>query len=145
MVTSMSSPVMMFSNTGPSSTISCGMIFWSLQIGLAIGVAELPFGQMIGKAERHVAAGAGEHVEQHAKALRAAGHLVEHHAGAVLRAQDRLGGEPDVLLPARALDVAHLAEPLGMREPFAQIVVGDVGLDVALFHDWLPRRADGLV
>ena len=103
-----------------------------LEIGLAEGVAQFPFGQMVGKAERHVAADAGEHVEQHAKALRAARHVVEHHAGAVLLAQDRLGGEPDVLLPARALDVADLAEQFGAREPFAQVVVGDVGVDVAL-------------
>ena len=122
---------MMFSKIGPSSTISCGIGFGSLQIGLAEGVAELPLGQVVGEAERHVAADAGEHVEQHAKALGAARHLVEHHAGAVLLAQDRLGGEADVLLPARALDVADLAEQLGAREPFAQVVVGDAGVDVA--------------
>ena len=86
---------------------------------------------MIGKAQRHVAADAGEHVEQHAKALRRARHLVEHHAGAVLLAQDRLGGEADVLLPARALHVPHLAEQFGAGEPLAQIVVGDAGVDVA--------------
>ena len=102
-----------------------------LEIGLAERVAQLPFAEMIGEAERHVAADAGEHVEQHAKALRAARHLVEHHAGAVLLAQDRLGGKPDVLLPARALDVAHLAEQLGAGQPLAQIVIGDVGVDVA--------------
>ena len=96
-----------------------------LQVGLAEAVGQLPFGQVIGKAERHVAADAGEHVEQHAEALGAARDVVEHHAGAVLGAQDRLGGEPDVLLPVRALDVAHLAEQLGAREPFAQVVVGD--------------------
>ena len=86
-----------------------------LQIGLAIGVAQLPFGQVVGKAERHVAADAGEHVEQQPEALGRAGHLVEHHAGPVLGAQDRFGGEPDVLLPGRALDVPDLAEPLRQR------------------------------
>ena len=74
--------------------------FLILEIGFAIGVAQFPFGQMIGKAERHVAARAGEHVEQHAKALRAAGDIVEHDTGAVLGAQHRFGGEPDILLPA---------------------------------------------
>ena len=40
-----------------------------LQIRLAIGVAQLPLGQVVGKAERHVAADAGEHVEQQTEAL----------------------------------------------------------------------------
>ena len=77
-------------------------------------------------------------------ALRAAGHIVEHDAGAVLGAQDRFGGEADVFLPARALDGAHFAEPFGMREPFAQIVIGDVGCNIAgdigsFVHDLLLR------
>ena len=102
-----------------------------LQIGFAIGVAQLPFGEMVGEAERHVAAHAGEHVEQQPEALGRARHLVEHHAGAVLGAQDRLRDQPDVLLPGRALEVLHLAEPLGGAEPLAQVVIGDVGFDVA--------------
>jgi hypothetical protein len=103
-----------------------------LQIGLAVGVAELPFAEVIGKAERHVAARAGEHVEQQAKALRAARDVLEHHARAVLGPQHRLGGEPDVLLAVRALDRAHLAQTLGHRQPFAQIVVGDIAGEVSL-------------
>ena len=97
-----------------------------LEIGVAIGLAQLPFGEVIGKAQRHVAARAGEDVEQQAKALGTAGNVVEHDARAVLGAQHRLGGEPDILLPARARDLAHLAQPLGIGEPFAQIVIGDV-------------------
>src|SRR5262249_61687538 len=84
-----------------------------LQIGLAVGVAELPFAQVIGKAERHVAARAGEHVEPEAEAIRAAWDVLEHHAWAVLRPQHRLGGEPDVLLAVSALNRAHLAQPFG--------------------------------
>ena len=102
-----------------------------LQIGFAIGVAELPLGEMIGKAERHVAARAGEHVQQQPEALGAARDVLEHDAGAVLRAQHRLGGEPDILLAVGALDGADLAQALGHREPFAQIVVGDVAGEIA--------------
>ncbi len=115
--------------------------FRVLQIGFAIAVAQLPFAQVIGKSERHVAARAGKHVEQHAKAFRAAGDVVEHHAGPVLVAQDRLGGEPDILLPACAADIADLAELLGGRQPFAQIVVGDCGFDVAVLLHASSRRA----
>ena len=102
-----------------------------LEIGLAIGVAELPLGQVIGEAEGHVAPFASEHVEQHAKALRAAGHVLEHHAGAVLGAQDRLGGEPDILLPGCAAHDLHLAKPPRQREPFAQVVIVDMRGEVA--------------
>jgi hypothetical protein len=42
------------------------------------------------------------------------------------------GGEPDVLLAIGALDGAHLTEAFGHREPFAQIVVGDIPGEVAL-------------
>ena len=111
------------------------------QIRLAIGIAEFPFGQVIGKAEGHVAAGAGEHVQKNAKALRAAGNVVEHHARAVLGAQHRLGGEPDIFLPAGARDIANFAEPFGERQPFAQIVVGDRGFDVAVLIHRLLRAA----
>jgi hypothetical protein len=104
-----------------------------LEIGLAVGVAELPLGEVVGKAERHVAAGAGEHVEQQAKTLRAAWDVLEHHARTVLGAQHRLGGEPDILLPAGAAHGTDLAEPVGQHQPFAQIVIGDMGRDVARF------------
>ena len=107
------------------------MIFGFGQIGFAIGVAQFPLAEMVGKAERHVAADAGEHVEQQPEALGRTRYLVEHHAGAVLGAQDRLRHQPDVLLPGCALEVLHLAEPLGMREPLAQVVIIDVGGDVA--------------
>ena len=96
-----------------------------LQVCLAIGFAQLPLGEMIGEAERHVAALAGKHVEQETMTLRTAGDVLEHHARAVLRPQHRLGGEADILLAARALDGADLAQALGHDEPFAQIVVGD--------------------
>ena len=105
-----------------------------LQIGLAIGVAQLPLGEVLGKTERHVAAGAGEHVEQQAKALGAARDILEHHARALFGAQHRLGREPDVLLAIGALDGADLAQALGHREPFAQIVVGDVAGEVSLIN-----------
>ncbi len=101
------------------------------EIGLAIGVGELPLGQVVRKSKGQVAPPAGEHVEQHAEALRAAGHVLEHDAGAVLGAQDRLGGEPDILLPGCAAHDLHLAQPLREREPFAQVVVGDVRGEVA--------------
>jgi len=94
---------------------------------------------VIRKAERHVAARAGEDVEQQPKSLGTARDIVEHHAGAVLGAQDRLGSEADVLLPGRALDVADLAQALGMIEPLAQVVIGDMPLQVAaLGHRWFP-------
>ena len=59
------------------------------------------------------------------------GNILEHDAGAVLRAQHRLGGEPDILLAIGALDGADLAEALGHRQPFAQIVIGDVAAEVS--------------
>ena len=86
-----------------------------LQIRVAIGLAQFPFGQMIGKAERHVAARAGKHVQKHAKTLRAARDVVEHDARAVFGAQHRLGGEPDIFLPAGAANIANFAEPFGER------------------------------
>ena len=110
-----------------------------LEIGVAIGLAQLPFAQVIRKAESHVAARAGEDVEQQPKTLGTAGDVVEHHAGAVLGAQDRLRGEPDVLLPGRANDMADLAQALGMLEPLAQVVIGDMTLQVAaLVHRCFP-------
>ena len=76
------------------------------------------------------------------KPLGAAGDVVEYHARPILVAQDRLGGEPDILLPAGAVDVADLAERLGSRKPFAQIVVGDCGFDIAvLLHRFLLETA----
>ncbi len=105
--------------------------FGILEIGLAIGVGELPFGQVIRKSEGQVAPLAGEHVEQHAEALRAAGHVLEHDAGAVLGAQDGLGGEPDILLPGCAAHDLHLTKPLRERDPLAQVVIGDVRGEVA--------------
>ncbi len=115
-----------------------------LEIGLAIGLAQLPFAQVVRKAEGHVAARAGEDVEQQPKALGAARDVVEHHAGAVLGTQDRLRGEADVLLPGRALDVADLAQALGMIEPPAQVVIGDMPLQVApLVHRWFPLARCG--
>ena len=105
------------------------------EIGLAIGVRELPLGQMIGEAERHVAASAGKHVHQDAETFRTPGNFVEHDAGPVLGAQDRFRGKADVLLPGGALDVAHLAQALGMDEPLAQVVVADLaGKIAALVH-----------
>ena len=98
-----------------------------LEICGAIRVRHLPLGQMIGQPQRHVAALASEHVEQQAEPFGAARHLVEHDAGPLLGAQNRLGGESDILLPRRALDVAHLPHPLGKLQPLAQVVVGDVG------------------
>jgi hypothetical protein len=105
-----------------------------LQISLAVGVAQLPLGEVLGKTERHVATGAGKHVEEQTEALRAAGDILEHHAWAVFRAQHRFGGEPDVLLAIGALDGADLAQALRHGEPFAQIVVGDVAGEVSLIN-----------
>ena len=48
------------------------------------------------------------------------------------RAQHRLGGKPDVLLAVCSFDGADLAEALGHREPFAQVVVGDIAGEIAL-------------
>src|SRR5207249_10535634 len=72
------------------------------------------------------------HVHEQARAFGAAGDVLEHHARPVLGAQHRFGGEPDVLLAIGALDGAHLAQSLRHREPFAQIVVGDIPGEVAL-------------
>jgi hypothetical protein len=87
---------------------------------------------VIGKAERHVATLAREHVHEQAKAFWAARDVLEHDAGAVLGAQHRLGGKSDVFLAVCALDRADLAEALGHRQPFAQIVIGNIAGDVAL-------------
>jgi hypothetical protein len=92
---------------------------------LTIGVAQLPFRQMVGEAERHVAPRSGEHVHQQTKARRTAVDVLEHDARPVLGAQNRLSSEPDILLPVGAAHHTHFAEPLGFREPFAQIVIGD--------------------
>src|SRR5262249_20126771 len=103
-----------------------------LQISFTVGVAQLPFSEVVGKAERHVAARAREHVQQQAEAFRTTRDVLEHDAGAVLRAQHRLGSKPDLLLAVRAFDGADLAEALGHRKPFAQVVVGDVAGEIAL-------------
>ena len=103
-----------------------------LEIGFAIGVAELPFGEVIGKAERHVATRAGEHVQQQPKALGTIGDVLEHDARSVFGPQHRLGCKPDVLLAIGALDRAHLAQPLGERKPFAQIVIRDIAGEIPL-------------
>src|SRR5262245_63300492 len=64
----------------------------------------------------------------------------------MLRPQHRLGGEPDILFAAGALDRTHLAQPLGHRQPLAQVVVGDIAGEVSLldhrspFSEW---RVDG--
>jgi hypothetical protein len=54
-----------------------------LEIGLAVSFAELPFGEVVGEPERHVAARPREHVQQ-----------IEHDAGTALGAQDGLGASP---------------------------------------------------
>src|ERR1700730_6741985 len=119
-----------------------------LEVGFPIGVAELPFGEMIGEAERHVAASAGEHVHEQTKSLGAARDILEHHAGTMLRAQDCFGSEPDILFAFCPLDGAALAQPLGSRKPFAQVVVADVAGKVALmdhpsgFLPWSARTLD---
>src|SRR5262249_442601 len=108
-----------------------------LEIGFAIGVAELPFGEVIGKAERHVAARPGKHVQQEAKALRATRDVLKYHAGSVLRPQYRPGRSPDVLLAIGAVDRAHFTQPLGEGKPLSQIVVGDVSGKVSLVDHWM--------
>src|SRR5215813_11293325 len=80
---------------------------------------------MIGKAESHVAPRAGEHVHQQAKARRTPVDVLEHDARPVLGSQNCFSGEPDILLPVGAAHYTHFAEPLGLGEPFAQIVIGD--------------------
>ena len=131
----------MFSNTGPVGDDLVRDDLRPREIGFAIGVGELPLGQMIGKAERHVAARAGKHVHQDAEALRTPGDFVEHDAGAVLGAQDRFRGKADVLLPGCTLDVAHLAQAFGMDEPLAQVVIADLaGKIAALVHQGPVRR-----
>jgi hypothetical protein len=41
------------------------------------------------------------------------------------------GGKTDILLPARAPNAAHLAQAFGIGKPFAQIIVGYIGAEVA--------------
>ncbi len=107
-----------------------------LEIGLAIAVAQFPFAEIVGKAQGHVAPLAGKDVHEQAKALGATGNLVEHDAGTVLGAQHCLGRKSDILLPAGALNLAHLAEPFGISEPLAQIIIGNMGGEIAaLAHD----------
>src|SRR5215469_5871570 len=80
---------------------------------------------MVGEAECHVAARAGEHVHQQAKARRRTVDILEHDARPVFGAQNCFGSEPDILLPVGVVHRTHFAEPLGFGEPFAQIVIGD--------------------
>jgi len=94
---------------------------------------------MVGKTERHVATRAGEHIHEQAKALRAARDVLKHDARAMLGAQHRFGGEPDILLAASALDGADLVKPLGERKPFAQIVIGDIACKIPLVDHWTSR------
>ena len=78
------------------------------------------------------------------KPFRGARHFIEHDARSVFGAQDRLSDQPDVFLPGRALQVLHLAEPLGMGEPVAQVVVVDVRRDVTSVGHFLFSRYRGL-
>src|SRR5712692_1722721 len=86
---------------------------------------------MVGEAERHVAAGAGEHIEEKTNPSGTAGNVVEHDARAVVRAQHDLRSEPDILLPARSMHGANFAETLGEGQPLSQVVERDLALDVA--------------
>src|SRR5262249_14052081 len=75
----------------------------------------------------------------------------EHDAGAMLRAQHCLGGKPDVLLAVCPFDGADLAEALGHREPFAQVIVGDIAGEIALPDhgiidpSLIPRERRGII
>src|SRR5262249_24415670 len=89
-----------------------------LEIGVPTSFAELPFGEILGKAERHVSSLSRKHVQQQAKTLGASGNFIKHHARAILGAQHRFGSKADVFLPARPSDRLHLAELLGPRKPF---------------------------
>ncbi len=101
-----------------------------LEIRFAVGVTELPLGELVGKAERHVAPLAGEHVEQEAEAFRRARDVLEHHAGPMLGAQHRFRRKPDILLAIGALHGAHLAQAIRHRQPFPQVVIRDVACEV---------------
>ena len=46
--------------------------------------------------------------------------------GALSVCVGHLGHHADVLLPGEPLDVLHLAELLGLVEPFAQVVIGEM-------------------
>src|SRR6185312_15626568 len=98
-----------------------------LEIGFAVGIAQLPLRQVVGETKRHVAAFAGEHVEEQAEVLRTSGDIVEHHTGTILVPQHRLGSEAYIFLPTRRADMANLAEALGIVQPFTEIVIGDMG------------------
>ena len=94
------------------------------------GLAELLLGEVLGKPQCHVPALAGERVDQDSKALGTAGDLVEEHRGAVVDADDRVGGQADVFFPTRPGDGAQLAQGVGPGHPLAEIVVRESGFHV---------------
>ena len=86
---------------------------------------------VMGGNQGHNAPCAGKHVHQQPKTLGAARYVFEHHAGAGFFAQHGFRGEADILLPAGALDIFHLAQPVGQNQPFAKVVIGNIASDIA--------------
>ncbi|MBM2806514.1 MAG: hypothetical protein HW419_4407 [Deltaproteobacteria bacterium] len=73
-----------------------------LLIMLEVRVAQILLGQTLRKTECHRAALAGKSIDDHAKPLRTARHLVKYHRRPVIRRHDDIGREPDLFLPRRA-------------------------------------------
>ena len=102
-----------------------------LDVMLEERLAQLLLGEVLREPQRHVAALAGERVDQDAEPLGAAGDLVEQHRGPVVFPDHRVRGQPDVLFPARTGNGAQLAQGVGPGDPFTEVVVREPGFDVS--------------
>ena len=110
-----------------------------------VRVAHFPFAQMLRQPERHRAALAGEHIHQQAKALRAAGNVLEDDARTVIRAHDGLRRKAHIFFRVGAGNRTHFAETIGGRKPLTQIGVRNVGGGVGMVcHRFLFSRSDSV-
>ncbi len=106
---------------------------------LGLGDVGQAFGQFqlvhVGReADGQALALAAEEVGQHAVAVLAAGDLVEQGAGRRVGMVQQFGHHADLTLPAQAVQVAHLAQLIGLLDKFAEITVSEGVLYVVGCH-----------
>ena len=74
-------------------------MFRILLIVLEVGVAQLLFGQALGKSKGHGAPFSGEGIDDDAKTFGTAWNFVKDHRRPVIRRNDDIGRQADLLLP----------------------------------------------
>ena len=122
----MSSPIMTFSNTGPSVDDLVGNEAHVLEIGVAVGVAELPFGQVIRERRRSCCGAFRRTCSTAARnPFGQPGMSSNTTQGPFSARKIASAARPISSCQLAPRDRADLAEPLGKRQPLAQVVIGD--------------------